>query len=171
MQKNNLRFNFGYLLESALATSSDIEVDYPHLRVDDIDFKNIKGGFRATRTGEGIYLGGSFTTETPVECVRCLEEVYVPVEMELAELFYYPPHTAPEGDYSVGTDGNADLGPLVRELSFLALPMQPLCRPDCLGLCSICGQNLNESTCSCERETIDPRLAVLQRLLKQEKDS
>lgn len=165
MHKNNLKFNFGYLLESSLGTSSDIEVDFPHLRLDELDFKHIKGRFRATRTGEGIYIGGTFETHVPTECVRCLEPTYVAVEMGVEELFYFPPSIAGEGEYTIGKDGNADLGPLVRELSLLNLPLQPLCRPDCNGLCMACGQNLNERDCGCVDEDLDPRLAVLQKLL------
>ncbi len=165
MQKTNLRFNFGYLLEASYGTSSDIEIDYPHLQVDDIRFKNLRGSFRATRTGEGIYLGGLFATQMPIECHRCLIEAYLPIEMELAELFYYPPATAPEGEVTVGMDGNADLGPVVRELSLISMPMQAICRKDCKGLCPECGQNLNEAECSCDRTAIDPRLAALQKLL------
>ena len=168
MHKNNLKFNFGYLLEASPGTSSLIEVDYPYLRVEDTDFKQIKGKFRATRTGEGIYIAGIFETKTDVKCVRCLTDAYVPVTMELGELFYYPPYTAPEGEYTIGVDGNADLGPLIRELSYLNLPMKPICREDCQGLCFECGQNLNLADCGCEADDIDPRLAALEQLFPDE---
>ena len=59
-----------------------------------------------------------------------------------------------------------DLAPLVRELSLLSVPIKVLCRPDCQGLCQQSRANLNFGECGCEREEIDPRLAVLQSLLK-----
>ena len=57
-----------------------------------------------------------------------------------------------------------DLGHLMREQMYLALPMKPLCRDDCRGLCPTCGANLNLGTCGCKHEWEDPRLAVLKRL-------
>ena len=85
--------------------------------------------------------------------------------MQFDELFYYPPGSAPEGAYVVGENGFIDLAPLVHELAWLSVPMQPLCKPDCQGLCMECGHNLNLGDCGCEEENIDPRLSVLKQLL------
>ncbi|MBR2731103.1 MAG: DUF177 domain-containing protein [Clostridia bacterium] len=60
-----------------------------------------------------------------------------------------------------------DLDPLVREDLFLSLPAKFLCRPDCKGLCPVCGQDLNDGPCGCKR-AIDPRLAALAALLDAE---
>ena len=57
-----------------------------------------------------------------------------------------------------------DLGQLMREQFYLALPMKPLCRDDCNGLCPKCGTNLNPRPCDCKREWEDPRLAALKAL-------
>jgi len=63
-------------------------------------------------------------------------------------------------------DDRIDVGLLIREQIYLALPMKPICRDDCQGLCSECGTNLNSSSCNCAREAVDPRLASLKTLLK-----
>ena len=63
-------------------------------------------------------------------------------------------------------DDKIDVGLLIREQVYLALPMKPICRDDCQGLCSGCGTNLNSSSCNCVREAVDPRLASLKTLLK-----
>ena len=60
-----------------------------------------------------------------------------------------------------------DLGEVMREQFFLALPMKPLCRPECKGLCPICGANRNRQECGCREEWVDPRLAGLKNLLKR----
>jgi len=65
----------------------------------------------------------------------------------------------------VSDDGWLDLTPLLREQAWVALPMKPLCRPDCKGLCPQCGANLNLESCTCESVKIDPRLALLKDLL------
>mgnify|MGYP001544492422 FL=1 len=57
-----------------------------------------------------------------------------------------------------------DLRDTLQEQVILALPMQPICRPDCHGLCARCGANLNQGDCGCSAETVDPRLAVLRHL-------
>lgn len=59
-----------------------------------------------------------------------------------------------------------DLGEEVRQSIILALPMKPVCREDCLGLCSHCGRNLNKEKCGCKEEEIDERLAKLGKLLR-----
>ncbi|MEM7802324.1 MAG: DUF177 domain-containing protein [Chloroflexota bacterium] len=165
MHKNHLRFNFGFLLEASLGTSSDFEFEYPQLSVEDMEFVPLSGKFRATRTGEGIYVNGTFETKTDVECIRCLETADVPLVGEVKELFFYPPSTAPKGELTIGEDGNLDLGPIIRELAIMAIPMQPVCKDDCRGLCPECGANRNIDQCSCEIDDIDPRLAKLKELL------
>ncbi len=57
-----------------------------------------------------------------------------------------------------------DLRGTLQEQIILALPMQPICRSDCRGLCAGCGANLNQGACACPSETVDPRLAVLNQL-------
>ncbi|MEZ4590712.1 MAG: DUF177 domain-containing protein [Chloroflexota bacterium] len=162
---SRLRFNFGFFLEATLGTSRTIELNYPTIEVEDLTLNPLVGTFTATRTSEGVYLSGVLNSTLVAECVRCLEEAVVPVALKLDDLFYYPPHTAPEGEYTIGEDGFIDLSPLVRELSVLETPIQPICRPDCQGLCMECGQNLNEADCSCDAKPIDPRLSALQQLL------
>lgn len=162
---SRLRFNFGFFLEATLGTSRTIELNYPTIEVEDLTLNPLVGSFSATRTSEGVYLSGVLNSTLVAECVRCLNEAIVPVELKLDDLFYYPPHTAPEGEYTIGEDGFIDLSPLVRELSVLETPIQPICRPDCHGLCLECGQNLNEADCGCDPNPIDPRLSALQQLL------
>ena len=162
---SRLRFNFGFFLEATLGTSRTIELNYPTIQVEDLTLSPLTGTFTATRTSEGVYLSGTLHSTLVGQCVRCLEPATTPISMQVDDLFYYPPHTAPEGEYAIGEDGFIDLAPLVRELAVLETPIQPVCRPDCQGLCIECGQNLNEGDCGCESDPIDPRLSALQQLL------
>jgi DUF177 domain-containing protein len=163
---SRLRFNFGFLLEAPHGTFRDVELDYPSIRIsDDVTLEPLYGHFKATRISEGIYLSGRLFSRTIKECVRCLEEAVVPLDIELDELYYYPPGSAPPESYVVGENGFIDLAPLVRELAVLATPIQAYCREDCQGLCMTCGQNLNEGDCLCDDQDVDPRMAALRELL------
>ncbi len=162
----HLRFNFGFMLEASHGTSRTMELDYPSIQLeDDVLLAPLQGSFQAIRNSKGIYFTGQLRSIVETECARCLDLVQMPITMQLDDLFYYPPHSAPPGEFFVGEDGFVDLAPLVRQLALLDVPMQPFCRPDCKGLCIQCGQNLNEGACECVTDEIDPRLEVLRKLL------
>lgn len=168
-QLSRLRFNFGHLLDGDLGGYRDVELDYPTIQVGaDVTLASLTGTFRATRTSKGIYVEGTLESVTETECTRCLETVTLPLELGLDDLFYYPPYQAPTGEYIIRDDRILDLAPLVRELSLLGVPMQVLCREECRGICSQCGQNLNHGECDCVVDDIDPRMAKLKTLLEDE---
>lgn len=163
---SRLRFNFGFLLEATLGENRIIELDYPTIRVaDDVTLSPLQGQIEATRTSEGIYISGTLHSDIELACVRCLTSYLHPITFQVNDLFYYPPATAPAGEFVVGENGFIDLAPLIRELSLLEIPMRALCKPDCQGLCQECGQNLNEGDCGCQDDDIDPRLKILGSLL------
>ena len=66
-------------------------------------------------------------------------------------------------------DDRIDLADVIREQFYLALPMKPLCRADCKGLCPTCGSNRNRETCSCRPAWVDPRLEKLKELRTKNK--
>jgi uncharacterized protein len=118
-------------------------------------------------------LAGGVKTTLELPCSRCLEAFLSPVDAPF-DLRYQPyaPETS-EGEREIQEDDLTtsyyendaiDLGQLMREQFYLALPMKPLCRDECRGLCPVCGTNLNRGTCECKREWEDPRLAVLKKL-------
>lgn len=105
--------------------------------------------------------------EVMTECVRCLTDFAQPLSIDFTELYAFTPHSVTESGLLVPETGKIDLAPLVREEMLLAIPISPLCREDCKGLCPICGENLNETTCHHDDESIDPRLSVLKALLQK----
>lgn len=169
---SRLRFNFGHLLEGDLGARRDVELDYPEIEIgEDVRLVPLKGKFRATHTSRGIYLQGTLQSTIETECTRCLAKVALPIEVEMDDLYYHPAHTAPPGEFSISDDGILDLAPLVRELSLLAVPMQVYCREGCKGICVQCGSNLNEDSCDCVFDDIDPRLEALRALLDDSEQS
>jgi uncharacterized protein len=108
---------------------------------------------------DGILVTAEVETTAMGECVRCLDPVSLPLEVEIQELFAYSPDEA--FDFAVHDD-YVDLEPVVRDAVVLALPFQPVCRPDCPGLDPETGQKLADDPERKPREVLDPRWAALQ---------
>jgi len=129
--------------------------------------------FDIEKDGARFRLAGSLRTALQLACSRCLESFTMPVNAAF-DLRYQPrTSNAGEGEREIQEDDlstayyddeSIDLGQLMREQCYLAVPMKPLCREECLGLCPVCGTNLNRGACSCRRDWEDPRLAVLKKL-------
>ena len=96
------------------------------------------------------------------ECRRCLRPLSGILEVAVEEQYAEEP--GPAGDLFPITGGQIDLAPMVREEILLALPDAPLCRPDCPGLCPLCGADLQEGPCGCDTAARDERWAVLDQL-------
>lgn len=161
---NKLHFNFGFLLAANPGDSRRVEMDYPAVRLEELHLEPLTGYFKASRTASGIYLRGKLISFAEAECARCNAVFRHPIEIHLDD-HYYLPEVAPPGEYIIDETGKLDLGPLVREIAITAVPMQPICKAACQGLCVECGANLNEEDCGCEEDDIDPRFAILQQLL------
>jgi len=123
-------------------------------------------------------LAGRVTTALELQCSRCLEPFEMPVDV-VFDLLYLPhSENTGEGEVEVEEDDLRtafyrdeviDLGQLMKEQFYLALPMKPLCQETCRGLCPHCGTNLNQSSCDCASRWIDPRLEGLRSLVRDEK--
>ncbi|HXT70829.1 MAG TPA: DUF177 domain-containing protein [Vicinamibacterales bacterium] len=127
------------------------------------------------KDAQKVRLVGRVATSLEMACGRCLEPFAIPVDAGFDLLFLPQTDDGPADerevqDSDVGVtfykDDVIDLGEVMREQFLLALPMKPLCRPDCKGLCPVCGINRNRETCECKEEWVDPRLAVLKKLIK-----
>ncbi|HVF53212.1 MAG TPA: DUF177 domain-containing protein [Actinomycetota bacterium] len=115
---------------------------------------------------EGILVAGRAVGSMVARCARCLDELPSAVELELCELFVGAGQEADEDAYRV-KGMEIDLEPMLRDAFVLALPLNPLCRKDCAGLCARCGANLNNTSCDCVEETGDPRWAALDEVRAQ----
>jgi uncharacterized protein len=133
------------------------------------------------KAGKDVYrVTGRMSTRLELVCGRCLDPYEVPVDAPF-ELRYVPQtENAGEGEREIAEDdlttafykeGVIDVNDLLREQFLLALPMKPLCRLSCRGLCVVCGGNLNRTTCDCTPVWEDPRLAALKGLLDRQKEN
>jgi uncharacterized protein len=143
-----LRINIGFLINAPVGTNRDFEFELPTLRYHpDQEFHDFKGTARVTRTQQGLFVQGDFETTVTSECVRCLAEFVQPLQTTFSELYAFDQRSITESNLLVPPDGYIDLGPLVREYLILEIPIRPICREDCKGLCPICGEDWNASTC------------------------
>jgi uncharacterized protein len=122
---------------------------------------------------EGVLVSGTARGRATGECVRCLGDVDQEIEVDLQELYVYDDHdTDPDEDDEVSKlqDDLIDLEPLLRDAVVLALPFQPLCQPDCPGLCVECGARLADDPDHGHEEPVDPRWAALTGLTELQHD-
>jgi uncharacterized protein len=135
------------------------------------DAVSIEAEVKASHTDPGALLEGTERADVQVSCSRCLRSTRVSVRARFAEQYYAtiavmsggPLDEAPLDAKTIGSDFRIDVTPLLREELLLAMPQAPLCRPDCAGLCPVCGEDLNERPHQHE-EPVDERWAQLGQL-------
>jgi uncharacterized protein len=131
-----------------------------------------------TSVSEGVYISGVVRGPVKGECGRCLRDIDDSYDFEIQELFLFEEsETVEKSDDEDDEDADEagrmqgdliDLEPAVRDAVVLALPVNPLCRQDCPGLCPDCGVHLDELPADHSHELDDPRWAALRNLSKSE---
>jgi uncharacterized protein len=156
-------------LSSGQACALDLEVALDPIELGGQSYEPAGAGGEArldvSRTSTGYALRLRFATELTGPCVRCLEPAATEIEIDAREIDQ-PPSRDDELRSPYVTDGDLDLGRWANDALVLALPSQPLCRPDCAGLCPVCGQSLNDADPEAHRHETggDPRMAKLKDL-------
>lgn len=157
-----LRLNIGFLLGQPIGTNRDFNFDFPKVRVgEDLDLQNFSGKANFSRTPQGLFLQGDFQGDIQLECVRCLDLTFHLLRMTFSELFAFDQRSVSESGLLVPESGYIDLEPLLREYAILEIPISPLCRKDCKGLCLECGENLNDRDCGHRQSRSDTPLSEL----------
>jgi uncharacterized protein len=167
-----LSWNVAGLLADSVGSTrtygvSDVEIELP----EGLELASpIAGRVKLTRTNRGILANARLSTTLAGECARCLRPLATPIEVVLEEEYLpsidlstgRPVDSASEPEALRLTDHHElDLGPSVSDAISLAEPIAPLDRPDCPGLCSVCGQPLDEGEHDHGEDEIDPRLEAL----------
>lgn len=165
-----------YPLAALLAEPAGSRRDYAFDAVD-LDLggelalaRPVAGRIRVSRTNRGVFVRGSIDTALALECSRCLRPIELELNLALSE------EALPAIDIASGKPLDPDvepeivrltdhhellLEPIVREAILLAEPIAPLCRPDCPGLCGICGESLEAGPHEHDDPPLDPRLEAL----------
>jgi uncharacterized protein len=129
---------------------------------------------RLEPAGEGYLLRGTLRGELTAPCARCLEPAVVPIESIMTVSFTETDEKAEaedpddEDDVVAFQRGVIDLSLPIRDEILLAVPMTAICRPDCAGICPVCGRNRNLTPCDCEKQALaTSKLAVLAKIKLQ----
>ena len=142
-------------------------------KLEDIDFRGDTLKFstpvsvtgKVTNNGDVLNFIANVSGNIAVQCYRCLRETTKPFSFEMKEILSDQPC---ENEEIVCFQGDGiDLTDLLVQQILLQVPMKYLCDEQCKGLCAQCGSDLNEDTCTCIKETIDPRMEVLKNLFKE----
>jgi uncharacterized protein len=159
------RLNVGFIIHETIGYSRDFPFEAADVQLPpDLQLTDLVGDVRVTRTAQGLLVQVKMAARTPTQCVRCLEDFNQPLQIGFTELYAFTPNSLTESGLLVPESGKIDLAPLIREEMLLAVPISPVCRSDCQGLCPVCGENLNSVHCNHEPEEFDPRLEVLKQL-------
>ena len=169
----SFQYNVATLLREPVGSTREYDID--SLLIDDNDHESRRVAGHATflRIKHGVLVTAHLEGIERERCSRCLREVDVPLGIDFEEEFFasvqveagapLPPPEDPEA-FRIDAHHTLDLEEAVRQFWATALPMQPLCRPDCRGLCSRCGRDLNQGACSCPPEE-DTRWGALRQLV------
>src|SRR5436190_19223305 len=183
---NNLLFNVAQLLKEPVGATRKLELDTPQLVLSDgsngpgererLEARDLKGNVKLTRLTRDLLVQGSVAGNVTLQCSRCLDEFTIPVEAALEEKFQpivdvftgrpvqREAYEEDDSAFSINPNHEMDLTEPVRQALLVALPLQPLSREDCAGLCPQCGANLNEGDCGHRPDTTDDRWAALREL-------
>lgn len=135
--------------------------------------------FHLARTNRGLVVDGDVATALAETCSRCLRPIVVALAAEIHDEALPSVELASGAPVDVSAEPEAarltdhheiELEPFVREAILLAAPIAPLCRPDCPGLCPVCGQELATGPHDHPEEAIDPRLDALRAFRVDEDD-
>ena len=164
-----MNFNVSMLMQEPSGAARTYEVDEPVDLGDGPDAARVSGSVKLMRTDRGVWVSAGLDSEAPCQCVRCLEPYRQTVRMEIEE--EYLPYSEP--DVVQGADDPdaesprideglvLDMTAVIGQYVDLNVPMKPVCRSECKGLCVHCGSDLNASVCRCDQGLFDSRWAPL----------
>jgi uncharacterized protein len=165
LEKDELRVDYQYPIDALDLQDPSLALKSP-----------CQVSMKLQRVGREVRARGTVAVGIQVFCDRCLAPITVSVDSAF-DLIYLPLNNLSQSDelvlerreldFSFYRDERLNLDELVREQIQLSLPMTNLCREDCKGLCSQCGQDLNAASCQCVNDYVDPRWSALNELKKK----
>jgi uncharacterized protein len=166
-----IQVNVAQLLKSEQGATRIVQID--DVFEDETGLIPVRGELKLTLINKRILVQGRLTIEVQLVCSRCLKPFTCTIPLDIEEE-YYPiidintgsrlPPPEETGAFMIDEHHILDLTEAIRQYKVMALPMKPLCREDCVGICPTCGKNLNEEECCCPSDEVDPRWGELLKL-------
>jgi len=142
------RLNVGFVIHQEVGYKHEFPFEFEQIQIsDDLDLRNFEGVATIGRTPQGLIVQAIFFAKTTLECVRCLNEFDQSLKWNITELYAFNEKSVSDSGLIIPDDAHIDLQPLIREYALLEIPIKPLCKPDCKGLCAVCGEDLNIRDC------------------------
>ena len=171
-----MEFNVSQLLKEGIGSRRAYSLSERVEAMTETGTTQVLGSMVITRTNNGVWVTGKFEANAVGSCVRCLVITDYTVSFEL-DAEYAPRMDINSGTlldeneinpdlFSLTSDNILDLSEPIRQCVIIEKPMKLLCDPECSGLCSNCGANLNQAPCECS-EGIDPRWSELRKFIPQ----
>lgn len=169
-----MQYNVAQMLQEPVGSTQWHKVQEARASWEGLQARHLEGWLKFTRTDISIWVLGRLTAEVSAECSRCLANVEEPLDTEISEQFYPTVDittgttTSPlleEGAFRIDATNELDVREALRQNLITSLPMKPLCKKNCAGICPECGINRNEGECKCGADERDPRWARLLELL------
>jgi uncharacterized protein len=162
------RLNVGFIVHQEVGYKHEFSFEFEQIQIsDDLDLRHFEGLATIGRTPQGLIIQAEFSAETTLECVRCLNEFDRNLSWTFTELYAFNEKSVSESDLVLPDDAHIDLQPLIREYALLEIPINPICKPDCKGLCAVCGEDLNLSDCGHRNIADESPFSALKGLLEE----
>ena len=169
-------YNVAQLLKEPTGSTRTYQVDEAFTGSQRMADK-VQGSVRLLRTHHGALVKAKLEIGATLTCSRCLIEFYRSSTLQIEEECFptidlhtgrkTSPPPESEGVIHINDSHVLDLTEVVRQYALTNEPMKPLCRAGCLGLCAMCGSNLNQARCGCQVLEVDPRWGALNGLLQE----
>jgi len=160
------RLNVGFIIHEEVGYTAEFPFEFDKIRIgDDPVLLDFTGLVDIGRTPQGLVVTGHFSGRTSLECARCLKAFDQRLNWDMTELYAFNEKSVSDSGLIVPEDAQIDLEPLIRDYALLEIPISPLCRPDCKGLCPVCGQDLNIRDCGHRPQEDESPFSSLKKLL------
>ena len=168
-----MQINVSQLIQEPIGSSRHYQVNEATV-FENGSTHQINGECQLLRTQRSILVKCKLNTNAELTCSRCLctfqhpltvkfEEEYLPTVDVMTGM---PLEISDDiGQFTIDKNHILELSEAIRQYTLLVMPMKPLCREDCSGLCQKCGKNLNQGPCDCPQQEIDPRWSKLTELI------
>ena len=168
-----MQINVSQLLRASVGTTQEYEISEAVDVLGDGNIRPVEGKIKLLRTNRSILVEATLHTGVELSCSRCMGMFVSPLTLNIEEEFiptidvvngYKLPPPEEPGTFTIDEHHVIDLTEAILQYAWMTVPMKPVCREDCAGLCQQCGQNLNLEKCGCPADMIDPRWSRLTEL-------